>query len=124
MLIDGDGKKAADCVGIHGSHYVHGAALTPQFDHLGESGRIYFLVVKQLASEVDDGCVLFIQANERTVEANHIDHLGVDAGLETTGLVSIPLKIVIGGAASDQNGEFARVRIERSARNRRVVEVQ
>ena len=123
-LIDGDGKIAAHRVSVHRGHHVHRAALAPQFDGLRESGGIDFLVAEHLAAETDDGGVLFIQTGERTVVSNDVDHLGVDSSLETAGLMPVPLQVVVGFAAGDQNREFARVRIERSARHGGVMEIQ
>jgi hypothetical protein len=45
VLIDSDGEKAAHGIGAHDGDDIHCAALAPQFDYLGERGRIDFLVV-------------------------------------------------------------------------------
>src|SRR5580698_9313326 len=124
LLIDCDGKVAANRVGIHDGDHVHRAALAPQIHGLSEGGGIDILVAEQLAAETNDSCVLFIQTGERAVISNEVDHLGVDSSPESAGLMPVPLKVVVGFAAGDQNREFARVRIQRSAGHGGVVEIQ
>ena len=79
--------------------------------------------MEHLAAEADDRGVFFIQTRERAVVSNDVDQLGVESSLETDGLVPVPLKVVVGFAAGDQNREFTRVRIERSARHGGVMEI-
>src|SRR5579862_5627223 len=88
-LIDCYGKIAANRVGIHDGDHVHRAALAPQFHGLREGGGIDTLVAEQLAAETDDSRVLFIQTGERAVVSNGLDHLGVDSGLESGGLMPV-----------------------------------
>ena len=53
-----------------------------------------------------------------------VNHLGIDSRLDSVWLVPVPLEVVAGFPARYQNRKFARMRIERSARNGSVVEIQ
>src|ERR1700733_14701277 len=122
-LIDGDGKITAHRVRAHDGHHVHRTALAPEFDGLREGGGIDLLVVEHLAAETDNRSVFFIYTGERAVVPNNVDQFGVESSLEPDGLMRVPFEVVIGFAAGDQNREFTRVRIERSARHGGVMEI-
>src|SRR5579863_1173550 len=75
MLIYGDGKIAAYGVGAHDGHHVHGAALAPEFNRLGERSGIDFPVAEHLAAEADYESVFFIQASEGPLVSHGVDQL-------------------------------------------------
>jgi hypothetical protein len=124
VLVYGDREIAAHRIGVHDGHHIHRAAFPPQFHSLSEGSGIDLLWAKQLPAEADDDSVPFIQSGERPVISNNVDHFGVNSSLHSAGLVSVPLKVVVGFAAGNQNGEFTRMRVECSTSDGGVMKIQ
>src|SRR2546430_4440993 len=110
LHVDGNEQRRGAGIVAHQHHQLDELVRPEQRLRLGEGFRRHLVVMKNLAAELDNRGVGFVEACGGLAVLDHLDDACLDPCLERLGLVRCPFELAVHLARGCQDGDLAYAR--------------